>query len=466
MGRLIVAELKAAWQSWAAVFIAFVAGSFAVALGLMSIDSIDASVAAGVIPEDEIPALRFTPIWNLGLAIFGSISVIGAVTGLVVQARRGSLARLSLAGATPRQVSRILLGQLAIVSVVSSVVGILVAILLQPGALALALGDRDVAAAAVIVVDPVTVLMAAGGFVLVALFAALRQSRVAANVPPVEAFRAAAAGSSVGRGNIGRMVVAGLLALGIAGMAIGVQVLAPQLEGDAGDLVLQVSMLCMLVAGSALSLAAPLTIGLLTRGWTALVPVRSAPWVIARSTVIVRGERLARTVTPIMLAIGLLAGLGTITSSLVAMLEQMGRPGLSGATMLSLLILIALFMIISVAGGVAVVLMMSRQRESELALVGVIGATTRQQVLVSALEGVILTVTAVILAAVMTAVGTAVFVSGVTALDLPMPVVVPWSELAVVLAICAAIVIAATTLPVLPSLRKPARQVVAQLAAE
>lgn len=112
------------------------------------------------------------------------------------------------------------------------------------------------------------------------------------------------------------------------------------------------------------------------------------------------------------------------------------------------------------------VLMMSRQRESELARVGVIGATTRQQVLVSALEGVILTVTAVILAAVMTAVGMAVFVSGVTALELPMPVVVPWSELAVVLAICAAIVIAATTLPVLPSLRKPARQVVAQLAAE
>ena len=66
----------------------------------------------------------------------------------------------------------------------------------------------------------------------------------------------------------------------------------------------------------------------------------------------------------------------------------------------------------------------------------------------------------------MTAVGMAVFVSGVTALELPMPVVVPWSELAVVLAICAAIVIAATTLPVLPSLRKPARQVVAQLAAE
>lgn len=121
---------------------------------------------------------------------------------------------------------------------------------------------------------------------------------------------------------------------------------------------------------------------------------------------------------------------------------------------------------VAIAGGVAVVLMMSRQRESELALVGVIGATTRQQVLVSALEGVILTVTAVILAAVMTAVGMAVFVSGVTAMDLPMPVVVPWSELAVVLAICAAIVIAATTLPVLPSLRKPARQVVAQLAAE
>lgn len=133
---------------------------------------------------------------------------------------------------------------------------------------------------------------------------------------------------------------------------------------------------------------------------------------------------------------------------------------------MSLLLLIALILIISVAGGVSVVLMMSRQRESELALAGIVGATTRQQVLVPVLEGVIITVTATILAVIMTAIGVAVFVSGLTALGLPVPVVFPWKAFAIIVGISATVVIASTTLPVLPSLRKPARQVVAQLAAE
>ncbi len=51
------------------------------------------------------------------------------------------------------------------------------------------------------------------------------------------------------------------------------------------------------------------------------------------------------------------------------------------------------------SGGVSVLLMMSRQRESELALAGIVGATKRQQVLVPVLEGVIITVTATILGA-------------------------------------------------------------------
>lgn len=466
MGKLVIAELRAAWQSWASVLIALITTSFAITLAVLVMNSMAATVASGVIPEIHVPALVFTPAWNLGLAIIGSLSVIGAITGLVVQARRGALARLSLAGATPGQVSRILLSQLGIVAVASAVIGIVVAILVQPAAMTLLLTDREIDAVAVVRVSPVMLLIAAGGFVLVALLGALRQSRVAANVPPVEAFRAAATGASTSRRQIGRWVGAVLLALAIVGLFAFVRVLAPSADGDGGDIVLQLSVMCVLLAGMMLSLAAPLSVGLLTRGWTALVPVRTAAWVIARSSVIVRGERLARTVTPIMLAIGLLVGLGAITSSIVAMLEQIGHPGLDNASIVSLLLLIALILIISVAGGVSVVLMMSRQRESELALAGIVGATTRQQVLVPVLEGVIITVTATILAVIMTAIGVAVFVSGLTALGLPVPVVFPWTAFAIIVGISAAVVIASTTLPVLPSLRKPARQVVAQLAAE
>lgn len=101
MRTLIIAELKGAWSSWFAVLISFVATSFALVLALLVIGSMEATIATGIVPALNVPALQFVPGWNLGLAVVGTLSVIGAVTGLVVQARRGALARLSLAGATP-----------------------------------------------------------------------------------------------------------------------------------------------------------------------------------------------------------------------------------------------------------------------------------------------------------------------------------------------------------------------------
>lgn len=466
MRRLIVAELRGAWSSWLAVLIAFVATSFAIVLALLVMDSMAATVATGGVPWEHAPAMRFIPAWNLGLALIGTLSVIGAVTGLVVQSRRGALARLSLAGATPGQVSRIVLAQLAIVSVVGAVIGIVLAVAVQPAALAMLLGDRGVdTSIAVVRVNPPIALAGAGGSVLFALLAGLRQSRIAAAIAPVEALGTHPGASPRGR-HIGRWIGAILLVLLIIGLTIAVTAIAGELGPDGADTVLQTALICMLLTGGALSLSAPLTIGLLTRAWTTLVPARSASWVLARAAVISKGERLARTVTPIALTIGLLAGLGTIAASIVRLLESMGEPGIENTTLVSLLVLLGLVLIVSVSGGVSVLLMMSRQREAELALAGVVGATPGQQALVTVFEGIIITVTATLLGLIMTVVGMAVFVSGLTALGLDAPIVVPWADFGTVTIICATVVIAATTLPVLPSLRRPARRVVAQLSAE
>ncbi|WP_319947001.1 FtsX-like permease family protein [Tessaracoccus caeni] len=468
MRGLVFSELRAAWTSWLAVLIAFIVTSFAIVLAVLAIDSLLATIATGNIPESEGPALIFLPAWNLALAIVGTLSVIGAVTGLVVQARRGALARLSLAGATPKQVSRILLGQLAIVALAGSVVGVVIAILVQPAAIAQAVGERGVSGDfAVLRVDPVLVLVGAGGFVLFALLAGLRQSKVAAAVPPVEALRTIPGAAARGR-QIFRWIAAVLLAFAMVGVAGGAIAAAPEMGVDGGDTVMQAAVGCILITSVVLSLAAPLTIGLFTRAWTALVPARSASWVIARAAVLARGERLSRTVTPIAMAVGLIVGLQAIVGSVIAVLEQLQRDQIEHAGTGAVLGLIGLVLLISISGGVSVVLIMSRQREAELALVGVVGATRRQQVLVPVFEGLIVTVTAMILGLIMTAVGVAVFVIGTDALDIgaTAPIVVPWMELGVVTLLCAVIVIAATTLPVLKSLDKPARQVIAQLAAE
>ncbi|HQD21848.1 MAG TPA: hypothetical protein PKY27_06290 [Arachnia sp.] len=466
MRSIIAAELRSASGSWSAVLVAFVATSFSIVLALLTMGSIADTVATGTLPPEEVPALQFVPGWNLGLAVIGTLSVIGAVTALVVQARRGALARLALAGATPGQVSRILMAQLAIVAAAGALVGTLLAIAALPTALAMLLSDRSVdAAQAVVRVDPLAALGGAVGFVLFALLAGLKQSRVAARIPPVEALRTIP-GATPRRRMIGRWIGAILLALLVVGMGVLAITFAGELEGDGADVVLQISLLCILLTGSTFSVAAPLAIGALTRAWTALVPSRSASWTIARAIVITKGERLARTVTPIMLTVGLLVGLGFIGASAVELMHSMGYQDVQGVTTVSLLVLIALALVISVSGGVSVLLMMSRQREAELALSGVIGATPRQQVLIPVLEGVIITVTATILGLAMTASGLVVFVVGLNEIGFRASVIMPWGLLVSVVLICGTVVVASTTLPVLPSLRRPARQVIAQLSAE
>ncbi len=79
-----------------------------------------------------MPASRIHPGLHHFLSFFEA-----SVTALVVQARRGALARLALAGATPGQVSRILMAQLAIVAAAGALVGTLLAIAALPTALAM-----------------------------------------------------------------------------------------------------------------------------------------------------------------------------------------------------------------------------------------------------------------------------------------------------------------------------------------
>lgn len=466
MGPIVRAELRSAWSAWLSVVIAFIVTSFAIVLPLLALAAIGDTIETGLVPAQEQPALQFVPAWNLALVLLAGLSVISAVTGLVVQARRGSLARLALAGATPRQVARIVLAQVAVVAAFGALVGAVLALLALPGAVRELLGDRGVDGAVAVVRPDLT--QAALGvviFIAWACLATLRQARIAAAVPPVEALRTAP-GAEVRRHQVGRWVGAVILTLAMVGLAVSTIALAPELGTDGADAVLQAAVICMLLTCAILSLSAPMSIGRLTRAWTALVPSRSASWTIARASIVAKGERLSRTVTPIMMAFGLLVGLGVLVASLEVLLAEMGHPGIEQTTTASILVLVGLVLLVSIAGGVSVVLMMSRQREAELALAGVIGATRSQQVLVTVLEGAIITVTATLLGVVMAAVGLIVFVAGLGALGLAAPVIVPWGVLGGVVLVGASVTIAVTTLPVLPSLGRSARVVVAQLAAE
>ena len=55
-------------------------------------------------------------------------------------------------------------------------------------------------------------------------------------------------------------------------------------------------------------------------------------------------------------------------------------------------------LLVAIAGGVGSLLMMSRQRDAELALAGIAGAEPRQRMLMPALEALIITGTSIVLA--------------------------------------------------------------------
>lgn len=110
--------------------------------------------------------------------------------------------------------------------------------------------------------------------------------------------------------------------------------------------------------------------------------------------------------------------------------------------------------------------MMSRQRDAELALSGIVGTTPGQRLAMPVLEGVVIAVTGALLSVVMVAVSVGIMAVGVPAVHLVFAFSPPWSVFAVGFLVCLAITVLATLLPTVASLRQPEPRVIARLVAE
>jgi len=105
-----------------------------------------------------------------------------------------------------------------------------------------------------------------------------------------------------------------------------------------------------------------------------------------------------------MMTIGLFLGMTCTVGSLQSSFDASGiTRDLVGTGWRAMIVLLGLPLLVSLSGGVGSLIMMSKQRDAELALLGVAGATPRQRVLVPLLEAVIISVTATILGFVMSA---------------------------------------------------------------
>jgi len=468
VSKLLLAELRDSWSAWLGVCLGFVLTNFALALtALVELAGIRA-VRAGQMDLMNSAAFTWGPAFNMVLcAIVGAV-LIGSSTSLVVDSRRGSLARLSLGGATPRQVVLTIMSQLVALSLASALIGDVVAYaLLDPTLTFLLATDNNellMRAEPVYAVWPV--LLANVFAVGLALLGGYRQARRASRISPVEALRHSK-GASEDRMTIGRWVKAGLALLVIVATysAIGPTAAASGKEGFSNAF--QAAAIMLVVCGALLAQIAPLVVGPLTRLWTALVPAFDPTWHLTRSTTIVKAARLSKTVVPVMMTIGLFFGMtalaGTMQATLYANGDNVSIGGVGAKTMIPLL---GLPLLLALSGGVGSLIMMSKQRDAELALSGIVGTTPGQRVLMPVLEGVVIAVTAALLSLVMVAVSVGVMAIGVPAAGLVFAFRPSYSVFAGGFGVCVLITVAATLLPTLASLRTPEPRVIARLVAE
>jgi len=142
----------------------------------------------------------------------------------------------------------------------------------------------------------------------------------------------------------------------------------------------QASALLLVACGALLGQVARLVVGPLTRLWTGLVPSSHPTWVLTWSTSVVKAARLTRTAVPVMMTIGLFLGMAAVGGTIQATLNADADPTrLGGLGLLSLVPVLGLPLLLALSGGVGSLIMMSKQRDAELALTGTVGTTPAQR---------------------------------------------------------------------------------------
>ena len=466
MRTLLLAELRGSLRTWLGVSLAFVATNFALVLPAL----VEASM---VVERDKTASLSVLAGVNMVYTSLVALVVLGTATNLALSARRGALARLALNGATPRQIVRTVIVQLVAMSLLSSVIGAVLALLaLRPVLAFLVTWRQTEASEEVPFPEPVyslpIALAAVAIAVVVAVVGGLRQTRRASKVPPVDAVRQHASGDEGAKMSPFRIVMAVIIGIAVVGSYLSVFSTAAEVTPDTVFNLMQASLLVLVLLAMLFSLLAPVLIRPLTFAWVRLLPLAIPSWQLARRTVYARAPRLVRSVVPVMMTIGLLLGMASVVGSLQGTFDASGyHVEVHGTGWRTMLILLGLPLLLSLSGGVGSLIMMSKQRDAELALLGVVGATPRQRLLVPLLEAVIISVTATILALVMTAGAV-----GLLALGFPMThkfvfaFVPPYGIFVGAVLVTFAITIAATVVPTLRARSMSEPAVIARLVAD
>ncbi|MDR1187522.1 MAG: ABC transporter permease [Bifidobacteriaceae bacterium] len=346
---------------------------------------------------------------SLGQAVFTAAfwtALVGVlvtmwVTGQAIRLRRGALALLALNGATPGQLVRLTVVQVTVIALAMAAPAGLIASSMAGRAAGYALDQIGEGRIGLVGPPPVSgwvwgSLIGLAVTALGGLLTARRLSRVA----PVEALRRAVDPPARVGWARGAVFVVLVVAAFWAFMVV-----AAKPTGDVQGLV-SLPLLGILLLLCAAAAGGPVLLPLVTRAWTALLPLPATTWTIARQQAATRINRSSATVVPLAVALAMPMAFLGMSGVLRSTMAGPGRSEVGpGVELGGLVIIFGPAVAIALAGALAGIVITSRARALDVALTSINGAGPVQTWMATALDGAIAMGTSLVVAAAAVATG-------------------------------------------------------------
>ncbi|MGW7362914.1 ABC transporter permease [Streptomyces sp. NPDC054841] len=374
MLHLALATLRVRKGAFAASFIVLLLGTAIVMAcgGLME---------TGITSADPRAGKMLVPLSGVfgGIAIMVAVFVVSSTLGLSVQLRRREMALLRTIGSTPMQLRRLIMGETLLIAVLAAAAGYLPGGLLGTWLLDQIARSGGVPSSVTYQQGWIPTMTGFGVGLLTALSAAFIASRRAAVTPPTEALTEA---------DLQRQWLSGVrLAFALLCLGLATALAAVTATVMNGSIASSTAGPAAMLWASGFGLLAPGC----TKALTAVLrlPLRALPGAaghLAMLNASARTVRMAGSVTPVMLAVGLATALLYIQAS---------EGELTGAWVNYLLV--AMIVVYTVISLVNTLVIATTQRQREFGLQRLIGSTYGQVIRMIAVEAVLIALVSIVL---------------------------------------------------------------------
>lgn len=388
MIRLALSDLRDHAATWVgAFFVAIACGCIGGWIAFLQ-------STAGSYADPLRTALQNAGSMMLVFSLVAAVAVLASAANLTVSAQRRSYALWQLANVKPRMVSAVVLVQLAVVAIAGAVCGTLLAALSFEPLFPLVFGSRDEIAQLTPYAElsflPRVWLVVAGVF----LCGGLRGARAAGRTPPLAVLR---------EPEPKRMGMTWLRAAAFACLVVCTCWMGSILIGSGVDEAFTWSIFMPPLVVATLVPVAPLVLSALLRAWTSLVPQkRWIAWYLARRAARFGLAASSSVETPVMVGFGLVSGVFSVVAGGVAFLKDQGVTDASGLDASAALLMLGGPVLLCAVGAAVSVVMSSRSRSRDVALLSAVGARPETLVAAAVCEAFIHTVTATLTGAVAT----------------------------------------------------------------